>query len=370
MQIDDTHITLFFPPDLMSEAGNFFTVYDLINTDFATEKSSTKLKEGDKRVCRFCNQSIPKVSFKKEAHTIPEFLGNTGSISDFECDTCNKHFGKLENQLSNFLGPMVTLSRTRGKKRIPTSPSYDQKIVAKRTSFFNAKDAVEFGSTENSPEKISYDETKNQYSVEFTTQPYVPYDVYKSFLKMALGLLPESDLREFGYGLQLLQDIRNKKFIKHECLSVSISYISAPYNYTSILLFKRKDPASFAPPFSMVLLYGQAMYQIYIPFSLPYLKKINGKPITFPLLPPIIPNTEVGSDFTFIHDIEKLDSIESKTRNISVKITPNNRDVKMVALDPETKKQSDHVFDPHKTVKFLLLDSDFRIPLSDDAPGS
>lgn len=370
MQIDDTHITLLFPPDLIEEAGRFFSVYDLINADFASEKSCTKLKEADKRVCRFCNKSMPNVTFKNEAHTIPEFLGNKGSISDFECDTCNKHFGKLENQLSNFLGPMVTLSRTRGKKKIPTSPSYDKKIVAKKSSFFNAKDAIEFGSTENSPEKITYDEKTNQYSIEFTTQPYVPYDVYKSFLKMALGLLPESDIHEFKYGFQLLQDIRNKKFIKHESMSVSISYISGPYNYTGILLFKRKDPASLAPPFSMILIYGQTMYQIYVPFSLRYLRMINGKQITFPLLPPIIPNTETASDFAFVHDFENLGSIESKTRNISVKIKPNNRDVKMVALDPETLQQVEHVFDPHKTVKFLLLDSDFRIPLSNDLSGS
>ena len=245
MNIDSTHITLTFLPEHTQFAEDFFKVYDLISHDFALKSEIRELKAPTNRTCRFCNLSYPKVTFNKKAHTIPEFLGNTGSLSDFECDTCNKHFGKLENQLSNFIGPAITLNRTKGKKKIPNSPSYDKKVIAKKINFLNAKTAIEFGSTENSPEKITFDEKNNQYNVEFVTQPFIPYDVYKALLKLALGLLPETDLKEYELAFQLLQDTKNRRFVKSEALSMQIHNLSTPFTYTGIFLFKKRD-ISFA----------------------------------------------------------------------------------------------------------------------------
>lgn len=365
MLIDNTHITLGFLPEHIEYAEDFFKVYDLVNSDFATISEKKGLKFPTERSCRFCNLCSPKVTFTKKAHTIPEFLGNTHSLSDFECDTCNKHFGKLENHLSNFIGAAITLNRTKGKKKIPSSPSYDKKILAKKTEFFGAKTAIEFGSTENSPEKITYNQAANEYSIEFETQPFVPYDVYKSLLKLGLGLLSESDLKDYAFAFQLLQDIHNKKFVKNEILSLYIHNISSPFNYTGIFLFKKRSLTSLEPPLSLVLFYGQCMYQIYIPFSLQYLKLIHGKTITFPMLPPIL--TEKKPDnFHYTFEVEKLDSIESRTRKQLIKIIPKGQDIKRVALDLLTKKEvKEHVFNPHKIVKFIIIDdANFSVPIT------
>ena len=365
MLIDNSHITLFFLPEHNQYAEDFFKIYDLITFDFATISEKEGLIEPNKRICRFCKLSYPKVTFNKKAHTIPEFLGNTFSVSDFECDTCNKHFGKLENQLSNFIGPAITLNRTRGKKKIPNSPSYDKKVIAKRTDFFGAKVAIEFGSTENSPEKITYDETTNQYNVEFETQPFIPYDVYKSLLKLGLGLLPEKELKEYEMAFQLLQDVKNKRFVKNDILSVYIHNLSTAFTYTGIFLFKKRDPATDEPPLSLILFYGQIMYQIYIPFSYEYLKRTNGKTITCPMLPPILTDKNPNT-FRFILEVEKLDSIQSRTRQQHIRLIPNDKDVKRVALDPITRKETkNYVFNPNSIVKFMIIDDkDFTIPIT------
>jgi HNH endonuclease len=367
LNIDSTHITLTFLPEHTQFAEDFFRVYDLISQDFVLKSEIHELKDPKNRTCRFCNFSYPKVTFNKKAHTIPEFLGNTGSLSDFECDTCNKHFGKLENQLSNFIGAAITLNRTKGKKKIPNSPSYDKKIIAKKTNFLNAKTAIEFGSTENSPEKITFDEETNQYSVEFITQPFIPYDVYKALLKLALGLLPETDLKEFELAFQLLQDTKNRRFVKSEALSMQIHNLSAPFTYTGIFLFKKRDITSDEPPLSLVLFYGQFMYQIFIPFSWNYMKLTNTKKISCPLLPPILTEKDV-TKFHFTFETERLDSLESRTRTQYIKLTPSDRDVKRVALDPLTKKEvKDHVFNPHTIVKFMIIDDEnFSVPISPD----
>src|SRR5688572_3441102 len=52
------------------------------------------LKPRKERTCRFCNKSMPEVTFKKDAHTISQLTGNRHLVSDFECDTCNDLFSK------------------------------------------------------------------------------------------------------------------------------------------------------------------------------------------------------------------------------------------------------------------------------------
>lgn len=351
-------MTFFFSPEHLQNANNFLKIYTLINQDFALAEGIAMLKDPKERTCRYCGHSYPKVTFNNKAHTIPEFLGNTHSVSDFECDTCNKQFGKLEKQLSNFFGASITLNRTRGKKKIPTSPSYGNKIIAKKTDFFGAKNAIEFGNSDNSTRNITYDKETGQYNIEFTTQPYIPYDVYKALLKLALGLIPESDLQEYNLGFQLLQDIQNKKFKKNDIISVHIHNLLVPYTYTGILLFKKVDSNSSAPPLSLVLFYGQLMFQIYIPFSLNFIKNLKENKISVPLLPPILPSMEDANNLHFSFETERLDSITPQTRKLNIRLIPDTKDVKMVSLDPVTMEMKNQNLNPNEIVKFIIIDDE------------
>lgn len=68
------------------------------------------------RICLFCGQKAPNVSFKKEAHVIPAALGNRILFNYHECDFCNEmHFSLHENELANFL--MLDRILVRSRKR-------------------------------------------------------------------------------------------------------------------------------------------------------------------------------------------------------------------------------------------------------------
>jgi len=82
------------------------------------------VSDGDDRVrlddpgeqrCRFCGgkpgDSIDgdTVTFKKDAHVIPQLLGNSNLVSDFECDICNEYFSLYESSLGEYTSPIRAL---------------------------------------------------------------------------------------------------------------------------------------------------------------------------------------------------------------------------------------------------------------------
>ena len=53
----------------------------------------------DYKVCRFCGKKESEVTFNKIAHATPECTGNRYLASYYECDECNKKFGRqLESE--------------------------------------------------------------------------------------------------------------------------------------------------------------------------------------------------------------------------------------------------------------------------------
>ena len=366
MEFNDEGIIFKFLPEHLEAAKNFLSEYDLVNQDFITKGPIYKLKPENQRTCRFCGNSYPLVQFKQKAHTFPEFFGNKFSLSDYECDTCNKLFGEYEKQLFNFLGPFITLNGTKGKKKVPNSPSYDGKILAKKIKFFDAKKSIEIGSTENKSEKISFNKETNEYSIEFKLQPYIPIDVYKAFLKIGIGLFTDLEMKYFGLGLKVLKDKAFASSLKGEIFSIYIYSVSIPYEYTGVMLFKRKSKNLQAPPFLMLMLYRQFMFQMFIPFQNGYLNTLSGNIVTIPILPPILTKFK-SQEFKFDFEIERLDSSQKKYKTHIVKFKPDNPSVKRVALDLNTLKKEDKEFSPDNIVKFVIIeDPDFNIKFPAD----
>src|SRR5258708_3564260 len=73
---------------------------------------------------------MPTVTFKSDAHTIPQLTGNRNLVSDFECDSCNSHFSVYESHLSAFLGLSKTLTTLKGQSGIPKYKSPDKAFEA------------------------------------------------------------------------------------------------------------------------------------------------------------------------------------------------------------------------------------------------
>lgn len=74
------------------------------------------------RICRFCGNQIPIVSFDHTSHAISESLGNKSIICREECDKCNEQFSRtIEPDLANMLSPLLTIYSIHGKNGIRTT---------------------------------------------------------------------------------------------------------------------------------------------------------------------------------------------------------------------------------------------------------
>jgi hypothetical protein len=143
-------------------------------------------------VCRFCKSPVDEsTTFKKEAHTISEGLGNKSVITADECDTCNDKFGRYyEPHLIQYLDILRVFYGTRGKKGIPH-------LKFKNGEVFQLK--LE-GSDEYTFVIASQDviETENGLIVTLKDNQKVNnLKIFKSLCKYAISVLPAEELPAF-----------------------------------------------------------------------------------------------------------------------------------------------------------------------------
>ena len=364
MFTEDDNIVFTYFPEHLEAYKNFFSIYEYSGYDFYLTAEKTGLKAKELRVCRYCKKAFPQVKFENRAHTIPEFLGNKYCISDFECDTCNKLFGEYEKQLSNYFGLAIPANRTKGKKKIPAANSYDKKIIAKPTNFFSAKTAIEISSVNNEVGNILYDDKTGTLSLKFETEPYRPIDVYKAFLKMALGLLPEEEIEDYQLSFDILQKKELSEKLKDEMLTVHVHNLNKPYTFNGIVLFKKRSDCNIpVPPFTMVLFFGQSMHQIYLPLQKKYLAERRGKTITYPLMPPVLPDEDYKAT-KFSYTSERLDSAENKTETHHLNIIHNNPNEEKVAISFDGTLNETTAFNPNNITQVIIIDDpNFSIPI-------
>src|SRR4051812_11798167 len=91
--------------------------YDILGSIHLDEKVTHKLYLGkEPKKCRFCE--VANVTFEKDAHAFPEFIGNKHLLSHYECDTCNKEFGEnIEADMANFMLVNHIIAGVQGKSR-------------------------------------------------------------------------------------------------------------------------------------------------------------------------------------------------------------------------------------------------------------
>lgn len=173
-------------------------------------------------VCRFCGE-IEKGKFKKDAHIIPEGLGNRFLVSNFECDNCNEKFGSYESDLCEFLGPIRTLSLVEGKSkkkknRIPKFKNFKTKvrIEAKLGSensnqdnysdqlkkLFANKHSIHLGQPPK--DEVIFDKESKTFKFSITKNPYTPLSVFKAFLKIGYSFLNQKELSNYRFTQKLL----------------------------------------------------------------------------------------------------------------------------------------------------------------------
>ncbi len=169
--------------DRLSNNYSLKTIFHL-NTD-------DRIELGDKinRKCRFCGKQKPEVKFKQKAHAIPELIGNKTLISMYECDNCNAHFCKIETHFANYMSLFHTLAQVWGKRGIPAyKPSSLEKSHIKI-----ADTGLHIEQYENDPKLFEIDKNTNTLKCR-GVRSYIPAIVHKCLIKMALSIMPGSEM--------------------------------------------------------------------------------------------------------------------------------------------------------------------------------
>lgn len=221
------------------------------------------LGEGKEKRCRFCGKAEPEVAFETITHAVPEFTGNKSLISDYECDTCNKHFSKLETQMSRYMHLFHTMAQVKGKKGVPK-----YKINFGKSIIELGDQSLKVDHHEGDKELFEIKPDKNIMTMK-GERSYVPQMVYKCLVKMALTIMPEEELQHFSKTLEwLMEDPKAKsKFHIGGLVAFMNTYPGPrPFDEVSCLLYRRRDNAPEKVPYCIFFIaYSNFTFQIYVP---------------------------------------------------------------------------------------------------------
>ncbi len=150
------------------------------------------------KTCIFCLKSEPEITLDCRSHAIPTFLGNKYLYNRLECRECNKYFGdSIETQLDIFSKPYRLLNGIKRRKNKEYTflkyQSSSQKFLVHNLLIgeinaigVSGKDPSEFLESGNDNIEFLNFEGKFRFS-----------DVYKSFMKIIYGLMPEKHHSSF-----------------------------------------------------------------------------------------------------------------------------------------------------------------------------
>ena len=211
--------------------------------------------------CRFCGLSKPAVSFKKEAHALPECLGNKTLFSSYECDSCNELFGNgIENDFGNWSKPMRLLAKIKGKKGVPIIREANGSLRFEETQgglafSHNAGDS-----------KVFINEIRKEITFTLQRDPYVPIAVLKAFVKMGLTVLPETERVNF---ISAYQWIRQADHTLDSPFKWPINHTLLPGLYwnspVSVIVFRRRRDILPVPYMFCIVHYGNEVFQTFLP---------------------------------------------------------------------------------------------------------
>jgi hypothetical protein len=257
--------------------------YDVIHSSGVwTKNNNGKIYIGKNKnkVCRFCKKSENDTTFNNVSHAIPESLGNKQIILLEECDECNKKFAEgIEDSLDKYTKPIRTISQIKGKKKVPSIKSRDKK------SRIDAKNELLEIRSINESDFYELDLERNQLKLKIDREPYIPSDVYKAFMKIAISIIDdESELEAFKYTIRwLLSDDRSKHMLNP--LKIWRTFIPGYriFREVSALLLRKKTDREV--PYAILILgLSNYIYQMIVPS---HIGAKSGEPID--LLMPFFP---------------------------------------------------------------------------------
>jgi hypothetical protein len=307
---------------LREEQQDFFSYYDI---DLAVIHSDEKpdLKARVERICIFCNKREPEVTFKNDAHTIPQFTTNRNLISDIECDACNSLFSKYETQLSYFLGISRTLSLLKGQAGIPKYKSPDKTL---EVGFKEGEMKIISEGLDNDHWEI--DEENKKMKIFAVKHPYNPIEAFKSFLKMGLCYIDQEELIHFTTTFTILRTSEHDILMKNNPMFRVYKHVlpAPPVPMPVILRMKRKEnpKEENCPKYCFVIYFGKYVFQFFMPHYLPdkdiIVDKYKGK-LILPFCPPFLNQKHVdihGTPQRGVFDLSSNEFVRNQKQVISM----------------------------------------------------
>ncbi|MCC7641450.1 MULTISPECIES: HNH endonuclease [unclassified Janthinobacterium] len=239
--------------------------YDMIRFDhFGTHSDVVNLGEGKEKICRYCGKKEPEVNFSNISHAFPEQIGNKKLVDLLECDSCNEHFGStLDAHYGVWSLPTRTTARIKGKKnKVPKYRSADQK---NRVDYRDGK--LEFKIPQGD-ERVDFDPENKSLKMQFERGSYIPMAIFKSFVKMALAVMPELEYEECEHlKYWILEETHTFESFMYKPLKVSTRFVPGPLpnDKVTYCILKRKVEVLDCPYLIFVLSYANYVYQVALP---------------------------------------------------------------------------------------------------------
>jgi len=154
--------------------------------------------------CRFCKKTKGETTFKEDTHLISKLLGRNTYYSHDECDICNKFFLRYEHDLASYLGTSRVFNHILPVK----APKFRSRNGAiKIKNYGNNLIYVENANPEKNDFQVDMEVGKVELVIE--TQEFLPENVYRALLKMAMGTLPETEIAAYEMGFKFLLNMEN-----------------------------------------------------------------------------------------------------------------------------------------------------------------
>ena len=222
----------------------------------------------DNRVCRYCGRSKPEVKFKKEAHSVPELLGNKNLISYDECDACNTQFGKtIENDLAAMLNLPLIFSSEPGKK---TSKKHKFKASDDKVTEILTKQDELTVTDHHVTEAMKIDLEAGRYELDGSMKSgsFIPINAFKSLVKAGFALMPQDELKHFpdmgGWLLSSDPTFRPVGFVVPEVTLIHIPGLIQHDGH--VALYERKSDSANLPCWLFSILTKGIFLFVYLPF--------------------------------------------------------------------------------------------------------
>lgn len=232
---------------------------------------------GKPRKCRFCGRTEPEANFTKVAHAVPHFIGNRTLKSNYECNDCNeKVFAPMESHFCRFMGLFHVLSHVSRGGKVPSF-----KINSTDNGRIDVgAEWTDVHCVENENISFDIDREKKQITIK-ATRSYVPIEVYKCVIKMAISIMPEEEMNHLK--LTLLWLMSKGIALPHLYLSVRIYESLMPFNGKCVIYKRKANHTNNVPCY----LFGLSYYNLFIQTYLPLCdedKSQNGN-VTMPFIP-------------------------------------------------------------------------------------